>query len=723
MPRSILLLLAGASSIALTSAAMAQEEQEVIVLDAITIYAEDGASGTTDGYVARVNQMGTKTDTPMLETQQSVTVVTSSQIEDQGASSLGESLNYSAGIVGQPYGEDPRFDGPVIRGLAADEAQYLNGLRMVRSFGAPAIETYGIEQVEVLRGPSSALFGSNSPTGVINQVQKRAQFNDFNEAGLGFGSNDNTQLFFDMNRAPSDRFAWRLTGIGRDGATQIDELTNKRGYLAAALRWQADDATLVDFMASYQKDGPKTPAGLSYSATQLGKAEDLRDFYAGETAFDDSDRRMSNIGVEIRRDLDNGWQLTQGFRYQDVDWEYEGVQTTQRPVDINPDPDIVEVDPYLIGRNAISQVEDASTINLDTRLGGTITSGAAEHRLLFGAEIRQWDGYSSTDFITFDPLDLRNPVHGLPADMTPWYTSYNDLVQTQVGIYAQDEISVGNWRGSLALRHDWSRQTGTIYTNYAGESSAYRKDSATTGRAGLSYVFDSGIAPYISYSTSFLPQLGQNTGADSDGSAFKPTETAQWEIGVKYEPTAFNGFFAASIYDLEQENAISTTTVGLGADKDGDGVEDTRNDTYQIGKVKSRGLELEATAEISETWSIRGGYAYNKTEIVGGNFAGNQKANAPKHLASLWLDRDFGNGFRAGGGVRHIGSRFGEDANNYEMDAVTLLDLGVGYTRGNVEASVNISNLTDEAYLASCTAFSCFYGEGREVSAKVSYKW
>lgn len=714
MSRSLMLLLAGASGIALASAAMAQTEQGVIVLDAITIYADDNASGTATGYVARVNQMGTKTDTPMLETQQSVTVVTNKQIRDQGATTLGQALNYSAGIVGQPYGLDPRFDGPIIRGLGADEAQYLNGLRMVRSFGAPTIETYGLEQIEVLRGPSSALFGANSPAGVINQVQKRAQFDDFNEVGLGFGSNDNAQVFFDLNRAPSDNFAWRLTGIGKDGATQIDEITDTRGYLAAALRWQVDDATLIDFLASYQKDGPKTPPGLSYAATQLGDPEDLRDFYAGETGFDDSDRRMTNIGMEIRHEFDNGWQLTQGFRYQDVDWEYEGVQTQQ-----SGDPNT----PYLIPRNAISQVEDATTINLDTRLSGTVTSGAAEHRLLFGLEVRQWDGYASTDFITFDPLDLRNPVHGLPDNMTPWYTGVKDLVQTQVGIYAQDEVSVGNWRGSLALRHDWSKQTGTSYTNYEGESSAYRKDSATTGRVGLSHVFDNGIAPYVSYSTSFLPQIGQNTGADSDGNAFKPTETEQWEVGVKYEPTGFDGFFTISLYDLKQKNAISSKTISLGQDMDGDGVEDTRIDTYQVGKVKSRGLELEATAELAESWSIRGGYAYNETEIVGGDFNGNEVGNAPEHSASLWLDHDFGNGFRAGGGVRYIGSRFGEDANNYKMDAVTLVDLGASYTRNNVEASVNLTNVTDEAYLASCTAFSCFYGEGRAVNARVSYKW
>lgn len=714
-----ILQLAGVSAIALATAVQAQDDQDVIVLDAITITAYDEANGPASGYVASYNQTGTKTDTPMLETQQSVSVVTSKQIKDQGAQNLGQALNYSAGIVGQPYGDDPRFDSPIIRGMPTDEAQYLNGLRMVRAFAAPAIETYGLEQVEVLRGPSSSLFGANEPAGVINQVQKRAQFDEFNEVGLSYGTNNSTSLFFDVNRAVNDDVAYRLTGIGRDEATQIDEITDKRGYLSAALRWYVSDATMIDFLASYQEDSPITPPGVPYWTTRLADDEYLRDFYAGYPSTDSSDRKMSNIGLEIRHDFDNGWQLTQGFRYQKVDWEYLGFDVS-RDQGFDPDNSHPDFDPTnspspdVIDMNSIDQKEDASTINLDTRLSGEITTGSVNHRLLFGMDLRQWDGYARTDFIRVPEIDWRDPDYDIPVTGERTYTGIKDLVQTQIGIYAQDEISVGNWRGSVALRHDWSKQTGTGFVDYLGSESypdQHRKDEATTGRIGLSYVFDNGVAPYVSYATSFLPQYGQNTGLAASGNPLKPKKSKQWEVGVKYKPTGFDGFFTAAIYDLTQKNVNRFTTI------------DGAPGTYQIGEVKSKGLELEATAELAKGWSLRAGYAYNETEQKGGAEDGKALPNAPKHNASIWLDRDFGNGIRVGGGLRYIGERFGNASNSFEMDDVTLVDLGASYTRDNVEASLNIQNLTDETYIASCSDFGCFYGQGRAVNAKVSYKW
>lgn len=706
------IILASVSTLALSTVSFAQEvqeEQNVIVLDAITITA-GGDNGPSSGYVASYNQTGTKTDTPMLETQQSTSVVTQQQIKDQGAENLGEALNYSAGVVGQPYGDDPRFDSPIIRGLPTDEAQYLNGLRMVRAFAAPAIETYGLEQVEVLRGPSSSLFGANEPAGVINQVQKRAQFDDFNEVGLSYGSNDSSSVFFDANRAVNDNVAYRFTGIARDEATQIEEITDKRGYLSAAVRWQADDATLIDFLASYQKDSPITPPGIPFWVTELGDDESLREFYAGYPSADDSDRKMTNIGLEIRREFDNGWQLTQGFRYQKIDWTYLGFDVSRDqgfgPENFgnNPSPDIIDM-------NSIDQKEDASTINLDTRLSGEATTGSVSHRLLFGLDVRQWDGYARTQFITAPAINWRNPDYDVPVVGDVTYTGVKDLLQTQIGIYAQDEISVGNWRGSVALRHDWSKQTGTSVDTFNGATDPYRKDEATTGRVGLSYVINDEISPYISYATSFLPQLGQNTNLNANGEPLKAKESKQWEAGVKYEPIAFDGFFTAAIYDLTQENVNRFVSVNGVAG------------TYQIGEVKSRGLELEGTAELANGYSIRASYAYNETEQKGGAEDGNELPNAPKHNAGIWLDKDFNNGFRAGGGVRYIGDRFGNDANTYELDSVTLVDMGASYSRENVEMSLNLNNLTDEAYLASCSNFGCFYGQGREVTAKVSYKW
>ncbi|MBP8931120.1 MAG: TonB-dependent siderophore receptor [Paracoccus sp.] len=697
-PTSRVLALLGTSVIALTSSMAAAQEAvpetgETVVLDAITLTATSDTAVAADGYVATYNQVATKSDTPLAETQQSISVVTTQQMKDQGAETLGQALSYSAGVVSEPYGSDPRFDSPTIRGFEARSAQYVNGLRQLRYMGAPAYETYGIQQVEVLRGPSSSLYGAGAPSGIINQIQKRAQAHDFGEVGLGFDSNNSRQLFLDVNRAVSDTLALRFTATGRDNKEQIDELTNERGYFAAAARWQPTDMTTVDFIASYIKDSPISPTGVPYGLTRIADGDDLREMNTGQPDWDDSDRKMGNFGVELSHDLGNGWTLNQGFRYEKFDWDYTGTYISG-----------LSDDGATILRGANRQEESTKGINLDTRLAGEVESGSVLHKLLIGIDLRKYDADTTTEFYTASGLDWRNPDYsGAPTDPA-WYTSENDLTLKQIGIYAQDEIEIANWRASVALRHDRAEQTGTIYTNFAGRSRVDQTDNETTGRLGLSYIFANGVMPYVSYSTSFDPEIGN----DDQGNALKPTTGKQWELGVKYEPTNFNGLFSAAIYDLRQENV--TRYLGAGV-------------VRQTGEVKSRGLELEATAEITEAWDLRASYAYNETEQVGGGDDGKDMPNAPKHQFNAWLDHDFGNGLRLGGGVRYIGKRMGDYANIYEMDSATLVDLGGSYTRDNIEASLNINNLTDKTYLANCGTFGCFYGEGRTVTAKVAYKW
>lgn len=688
-------VLLSASTIALAaSPAFAQQTAEPIVLDTITLTATSDASVQAEGFVSDYVQAATKSDTPVAEMQQSVSVITTSQIEQQGAENLGEALTYSAGVSGQPYGADPRFDSPNMRGFEARSAQYVNGLRQLRYLGAPAYETYGLQQIEVLKGPSSSLYGAGNPAGIINQVQKRAQDYDFGEAGVGYDSNDASQAFFDVNRAASDAFAWRLTGILRNDKTQIKELGNDRGYLAGAFRWRPDEMTTIDVIVSHTDDSPISPSGVPYDLTQIADGDYLRDLYTGNPNWDESDRKMTNFGVEISHELDSGWTVSQGFRYEKLNWDYTNTYVSG-----------LSGDDITLGYT--DQHEDTSGISLDTRISGEVVTGAATHNLLFGLDLRKYDAETRTEFSFGPSLNWRDPDYSDVAPGAPWYIATTDVTLTQVGIYVQDEITAGNWRGALTLRHDRAEQNGTQYNNFNGMTDADQVDKATSGRAGISYVFANGMMPYLSYSTSFDPQIG----TDENGNKLNPTEARQWEAGIKYSPEGFNGLITAAVYDLKETNVTRRV------------VEGGRPFDRQIGEVKSRGFELEATAELAEGWDIRAGYSYNDTEQVEGANDGNRMPNAPRHLASAWLSRDFGNGWQAGGGFRHIGQRFGDEANVYDLDAVTLLDLGGSYTQGNIEAALNVSNLTDETYVANCGSFGCFYGEGRTVSAKVSYNW
>lgn len=692
-PRSVLLV--GAGVMALSSgAAWSQQPDQPFLLDEIVLTAGSDASVQADGYVGTQSQVATKSNTPVAETPQSISVVTSRQIEDQGAQTLGQALNYTAGVLGQPFGADPRFDSPTVRGFEARGSQYVNGLRQLRDFGAPAYEIYGLQQVEVLKGPNSSLYGAGSPAGIINQVQKRAQARDFSEVGAGIDSFGSAQGFFDVNRVAGPALSWRLTGILRDSQTQIDALTNRRGYLGAALRYSPDEATTLDVIGSYTKDSPISPPGVPFALTQAESGKALRERYFGEPAFDDSDRKIANFGVELSHQLDNGWTLSQGFRVERFDWTYTGHYVSG-----------LTADGQFVTRGANLQDEATRGLNLDTRLSNRISMGAATHDLLVGLDIRQYDADTLTQFFFGQPINAFNPVYGGLPDADAWYTSTSDATQRQIGLYAQDEITAGNWRGSLALRHDWTEQTGSAFTNFAGASTIDQRDSATTGRAGLGYVLANGAMPYVSYTTSFDPTIGTDS---TTGEALKPTRGKQWELGVKYQPLDFDGLFTAAIYDLTQQNLVRNLGQGQ---------------TRQLGKVRSRGVELEATAALSADWDLRASYAWNQTEQKGGPEDGLEMPNAPRHLASLWLDRDFGGGWRMGGGIRHIGARKGDFANTFDLDSVTLVELAASYRRGNLEAGVNLTNLTDQVYLANCGNFGCYYGEGRGIAARVAYRW
>lgn len=693
------LLLAGGSALAVPHA-MAQQAAAptdgaaaaAVTLETVVLTATTDASVQAQGYVGTQAQAATKSDTPVAEAQQSVSVITVDQARDQGARTLGEALSYSAGVAPQPYGGDLRFDNPVVRGFDGARAQYVNGLRQGRYFGGVAYELYGMQQVEVVRGPASALYGSGSPAGIVNQVQKRAQDHDFGEAGIGYGSHGSNRLFFDVNKARSDRLATRLTGIVSDTRQQIDDVDNERRYLAGALRWSPGEATTVDVLLSYTRDSPITPVGVPYGLAQADDGKDLRKVNLAMPGWDESDREMWSLGVETSHEFANGWKLQQGFRYESLNWAYQGSYVSTGLADDGA-----------ILRGISKQDEESRTISLDTRLAGELTAGAMVHRLLFGLDLKHHEvdeksQISGTLPISRADIGARTAMPDLPAP------SRTDATLKETGLYAQDEIEAGPWRGTLALRYDRAEQTGEQY----GIAAAYDEE-AVTGRASIGYRTAQGVMPYLSLATGFEPQTGLTTGKQ----ALKPLRSRQVEVGVKYEPAAFPGLLTAAVYDLRQKNVAQWAGYDAGSNAY------LYND---IGEVRSRGLELEGTAEIGTAWKLKASYAYNDTEQLGGTNVGQPMPNAPRHLASLWADHDFGNGGAVGVGARHLGER-ADAANAHMLGGVTLLDMGASYERGRLAASVNVQNLTDKDYLATCSYFGCYYGEGRTIMAQVATRW
>lgn len=686
---------------------LAQEGAE-IKLDPIII---DGSRGEdpkapVSGYVAKTSSSATKTGKPLLETPQSISVITKDQIEAQNAQTIGEVLGYTAGVSGEPFGPDPRFDSPNIRGFDGRQMQYLNGLKMMRTAGAPAVEVYGLERVEVLRGPASVMFGQGNPGGLINMVSKRPVFERFAEVGGQFGTHDYYQGTFDFGGpvTKDSDFAYRLTGLVRNAGEQTDSLDNDRYFIAPALTWQPDEDTRLTILTSVQHDNPSTPSALPKELTLNSTGNRLsRDFFVGDKSFDESDRTLTNLGYEFEHRFDDTWTFRQNVRYSNFDWEYQALGMATAGLAQNA---------RTIRRSATFQDELLNTFNVDNNLQAEFTTGKIEHTVLMGLDYRYFDNDVKTEFWSATPLDAFDPVYGGPITLGP-RTLYAkvDSKLTQIGAYVQDELVLDNWRATLGLRQDWASTRGGS-TNASGVTRPLDSDDEKmTGRAGLSYVFDNGIAPYVSYATSFEP-----VPVSATGGVLEPTTGEQIEVGVKYQPENWNGFLTAALYDLRQKNVLTTVVVG------GNPV------SAQIGEVRVKGLELEAVASLSQGFDVRAAYTYMDARIVEGPNDGNRPDNLPEHSASLWLNYKFQensvlDGLGVGGGVRYVGQRFGDVKNTFDLDSVALVDAALSYEKNGYKASLNVRNLADKNYVSTCGTFGCYYGEGRTIMGKLTRSW
>ena len=301
-------------------------------------------------------------------------------------------------------------------------------------------------------------------------------------------------------------------------------------------------------------------------------------------------------------------------------------------------------------------------------------------------------------------------------------TAFYDYDQKtyQTGLYVQDQMALDQWRLTLGGREDWVH-TGTKFFN-KGDATNTERDKKFSGNAAISYVFDSGFVPYLSYAESFQPTSNATA---SPTESFKPTEGKQWELGIKYQPPGSNTLLTAAVYDLTQKNVSVTTTNS-----------DNVSITSQTGEVKVKGLELEAVSDVTENLKVIAAYTLAKSEVQEGTFKGNRLQLMPNQQASLWADYTWHNGvldgFGIGAGARYTGNTYGDQANTElgKADAYTVFDAAVHYDLGRLDNSLkgaslalNATNLFDKDYISTCDSFYCYYGDQRSVVASATYKW
>lgn len=658
-------------------------------------------------------QAATKVVTPFIETPQAISLITREDMEEKGARSVQRAANYTPGVFTNQIGASNRYDYLVLRGFSDGSINntFLDGLNVMGdagSFSSFAIDPYFLDSIEVVKGPTSVLYGRATPGGLVAMNSKRPEFQDGGELRFTVGNNHQRGAAFDLTGplGEQNRVAYRLTGLASSADTQFGPVEEERYALAPSLTWDVTDATSLTLYAYLQKD-PEGGyhSGLPYEGTvtprngrKIGNT-----FFEGEDEYDTFERTQRMLGYELEHRFSDDWAVRQNLRYLNSDIELNQVYAYGWAA--GTDSELVR---YYSGGN-----ESLEAWTVDNQLEANLSTGFIDHTVLVGADYQKRENDVEWPSGLFPNIDAFDPQYGAdPVTMYPTTRERREL--SQVGAYVQDQMAIDNWRLTLGGRYDW---VDTRNTDRVSDTTNERDDGQFSSRAGLLYLFDNGVAPYLSYSTSFMP----NTTADQFGVLHEPTEGQQWETGLKYQPPGSDDRYTVSLFHITQENIIT---------------KNPDEDFFRaVGEIESQGIEFEAHTQLTDNFRLQAGYSltdasYRRTED---GTEGNNVNQVPRHQASAWasyaFDRGTLAGLDAGLGVRYHADIHADEENTEKVPDYTLVDTTLGYDLGQLgldgmSARLNVSNLLDKSYVASCYDLNyCYFGAERSVTASLNYRF
>ncbi|MFC6296864.1 TonB-dependent siderophore receptor [Pseudomonas sp. CCM 7893] len=679
----------------------------------------ESAWGPVEGYLATRTAAGTKTDTALVEAPRSISVATRQQMQDRNVQNLDDAVKYMPGIVSASYGSDTRYDWMRVRGF--EPTQFLDGLPLPRGvYANPKAETWNLDRLALLRGPASSVYGQTPPGGLLDMVSRRPSAESSNAIQVQYGSDNYRQINFASTGKIDDegQFLYGISGVVRDAGTQVDHIDNKRYNIAPSLTWNIDTDTKLTLLSQFTRDDTgATSQFLPIQGTKikspLGDISHHKNL--GDPDYEFYDRTYYALGYAFEHRFNDVWQFKQNLRYTKSELAFQQLTVgayAYSPVDAEGN----------VSRTSTNVDENIGQFAVDNNFQADFATGDITHTLLIGLDHQR----TNTSYLSIygDGLktNVYNPIYGQPIVRPARSGAYYDYNQktVQTGLYVQDQMALDKWRVTLGGREDWVHQ-GTTYFNKNDATNTDRSKNFS-GNAALSYVFDSGFVPYISYAESFQPASNASV---SPTESYKPTEGKQWELGIKYQPPGSNTLLSAAVYDLTQKNVLATSTGAGGV-----------SITNQTGEVKVKGLELEAVSDLTENLKVIAAYTLAKSEVQKGDFKGNRLQLMPNQQASLWTDYTWHtgvlDGFGIGAGARYTGNTYGDQGNTWlgKANAYTVFDAAVHYDLGRLDNSLkgaslklNATNLFNKDYISTCDGSYCYYGDQRSVVASATYQW
>ena len=693
-------------SLSLSGVAIAQDSSSATVLKPIVVL--ENQEDTT-GSAADTNNpptvTGSKVPVFATEVPQSLSILGEDDLKRFNADRVSETLRYTAGVTSDVFGDDNDYDWLRVRGFQADQTGIFldNAQNLAFAFGSFYTDPYALERIEVLRGPSSALYGGSNPGGILNYVSKRPG-DRVREVVLGLDDAPAGSVAFDYGDPLGDGQAYRVVGRFKGGDMYDDFNSGLRGTLAPSYKFTTTSGTEVTLLANAHiaEEQHNGSTFLPYAGTVQPTAE--FGYIDPDANFSDSDwdkysrEQFSASGI-VEHTFDNGFTLTGIGRggvasVEERYWYpfgYSGYATTPSDSD------------GTLSMLAFEHDTLVRTAQTDMRYYGVVETGEVSHDLLFGLDARHY-WLDETQAVGYGTNQVVNPTNpGTPTLNPPYQDS--TTTQAQLGLYIQDQLRFGDgWILTGNLRHDFAD------TEQDGAAGFSRNDSETSYRGAVAYEFANGVTPYVTYSTFFNPLI-----TSPANGVTKPESGEQVELGLKWAPHGGNFYVTAAVFQIDQENAVT------GAFPNFD----------QFGETRSRGFELEGAYDFGNGLSVAGAATLldvEVTEDADASLVGKTPTLVPEHEVAVRAEyelQDFVDGLTVGAGVRHRGESFANSTNTLKVESSTIFDLYGGYEiREGLALNLAATNIADKRYVTGCqTEYVCSYGSGREIKLTLTANW
>ena len=650
---------------------------------------------------------GTKSDLKPLESPMSYEVYDNELLSARQADSVNEALRYVPGVTPESRSTVTIFDQYTIRGFESYR-NYYDGLPLQYDGLwnlVPQVDAFATESVEILKGPTSVLYGSAPPGGMVNQTAKQPRSRQETSLRMRIGSNALRELGVDSTGPLSRDVDYRIVALARERDGQQATTREERRLLNPSLTWRIGPSTRLNLNLYYQDDPalvPSTPLPALGTLQRAPYGFLASDAFAGDANWSGMQREVTMAGWKFEHAFSDSVSFLQNFRY-----------TTANGFQKNTYNRGLLDDGRTLTRAAYFTEESMNGWVVDNQLAWRFATGALAHRVLAGIDyqkLRTRVNYGDTLTTNTPGIDLGAPNHRLfDVASLPFgfYTERHAIRQSQLGFYLQDEARIGALTLIGGLRRDRYRSlddNASTYDGFPSSSSTAIAQHRTSGRLAAIYQLGNGVAPYLNYSTSFEP----TSGVDSlTGQAFKPTTARQVEGGVKYKSPDSRTQLTAALFDIRKRNVVVNTP--------------TFNQYTQNGEVRSRGAELSWNQALTDRLDFTLGLTKLDMEVTKNELDPSLVGKTPVWVAdkqaSLWLNYAPLDTLDLSAGVRHVGESRMDAANTATVPAYTVFDAAAMLRLDRTwRLGLTASNLGNKRYVGACfDARNCWMGAERSV--------